>query len=253
VAILIGSTGFVGGHLASNYSFDEQVHRSDVSKIAGSVTDLLVCAGLPAEKWRANREPAADWANMSHLAQILTTVDAKRAVLVSTIDVYQPPVGVDESSPANFDGTGAYGANRAWFEAFFRAQFNDSLTLRLPALFAHDVRKNLVHDLLHGRSDQWAAVSPASTFQFFDVTQTWNVIEEAWAQGIKLLNVSSEPVAAQEVADIFDVTLQARTAASTYDMRSRYATKFGGSDGYLYTRASTLDGIAALREIESRT
>lgn len=247
MGILIGSTGFVGGHLASHYSFDEQVHRSDVERITGATTDLVVCAGLPAEKWRANKDPESDWVNMSRLAQILTTIHADRAVLISTIDVYQPAVGVDESHPANFDGKGAYGAHRAWFEAFFRAQFTESLIIRLPALFAADVRKNLVHDLLHGQSDHWAQVNPESTFQFFDAQQTWRVIEQAWARGLCLLNVTSEPVSAQEIADVFGVTLRASTPATSYDMRSRYAKDFGGSEGYLYHRESTLNGIAALR------
>lgn len=247
MAALVGSTGFVGSHLARSYEFAVKVHRSDVPNLVGLGTDLLVCAGLPAEKWRANREPDADWANMAALAQVLATVRADRAVLISTIDVYQPAVGVDEHDPAHLDAAGAYGAHRAWFEAFFRSRFPESLIVRLPGLFAPDVRKNLVHDLMHGRADQFERVNPASTFQFFDVTRTWSIIERAWAEDITLLNVSSEPVTAQAVADLFGVRLVADTDVVRYDMRSIHAAALGGQDGYLYPAESTLEGIGTLR------
>lgn len=247
MAILVGSTGFVGSHIARAHEFAVQVHRPDIGNIVGLSADLLVCAGLPAEKWRANANIDADWANMARLAQVLSTVRADRAVLISTIDVYRSAVSVDEDDPADLDGSGAYGAHRAWFEAFFRSRFPDSLIIRLPGLFAPDVRKNLIHDLLHGRASQWARVNPRSTFQFFDVTRTWSVIEHAWAVGVQLLNVTSEPVTAQAVADLFGVRLSADTDVVEYDMRSVHAGAFGGRDGYLYTSEAVLDGIASLR------
>lgn len=247
VSVLVGCTGFVGGHLARQHGFAQQVHRSDITAIAGLDTDLIVCAGLPAEKWRANKEPLEDWENMAALAQVLTSVTAKRAVLISTIDVYQPASAVDENSPPNFNGAGAYGAHRAWFEAFFLAHFSNALVLRLPALYAPDVRKNLVHDLLHNKADQWAGVSPASTFQYFDASLTWAVIERALGEGITLLNVSSEPVSAQAVANLFGVRLTAKNSPVRYDMRSIHADTFGGRHGYLFTAESVLEGIGSLR------
>lgn len=236
----------MGGHLARSREFGQRVHRPDLFSIQGIETDLLVCAGLPAEKWKANADPSGDWTNMAELAQVLATVRADRAVLISTVDVYQPPTSVDERTPATFSGKQAYGSHRAWFEAFFRSQFEDGLVVRLPGLFAVDVRKNLVHDLLHGKSDQWAGVNPESTFQFFDVTRTWGLIEEAWRAGIQLLNVTSEPVKAQQVADLFAVELTGTNTPSSYDMRSIHAQDFGGNDGYLFTARSVLAGIRGL-------
>ena len=252
MGVLIGSTGFIGGHLTRAHHFDQRVHRSDLTSITGLSTDLLVCAGLPAEKWKANRDPAADWANMAELAQVLATVRAERAVLISTVDVYQPAMDVDEATVPQFNGPSPYGAHRAWFEAFFRVQFPETLVLRLPALFASDVRKNLVHDLLHGKADQLAGVNPTSTFQWFDATQTWGAIERAWAEGISLLNITSEPVTAQAVADLFGVRHTAQTLPATDDMRSIHAQALGGRDGYLFTATSVLGGISSLRKDVTR-
>lgn len=210
--------------------------------------DLLVCAGLPAEKWRANMDPMADWANMSQLAQILGSVRAERSILISTVDVFQPAIGVDETSTPDLAGEGAYGSHRAWFEFFFRAQFRNALILRLPGLFAADVRKNLVHDLLHSKKDQLSNVNPQSTYQFFDVTKTWELITCASDLGLMLLNVSSEPVSAQEVADLFDERLTGSSPEVHYDMRSTHSAALGGAHGYLFERSSVLGGIAALRD-----
>lgn len=251
MSILVGSTGFVGSHLARAHPFAIKVHRPDVSNLVGLRADLLVCAGLPAEKWRANQNRAADWENMAALAQILATVRADRAVLISTVDVYQPAVGVTENDLAHLNGAGAYGAHRAWFEEFFRSRFPESLIVRLPGLFAPDLRKNLVHDLLHGRASQFERVNPTSTFQFFNVTHTWSIVERAWANKITLLNVSSEPVTAQAVADLFGVRLVSDMDAVRYDMRSIHAGTFGGKDGYLYPAKSILNDIDALRSASS--
>lgn len=248
MGVLVGYTGFVGGHLARLHEFDTAVRSTTISEIEGADTDILACAGLPAEKWRANQEVSADWSNMAGLAQVLATVRAERAVLISTVDVYQPAVGVDEGDPAHFNGSGAYGAHRAWFEAFFQSHFSSSLVVRLPALFADDVRKNLVHDLLNDKSDQWMKVNPDSTFQFFDTTKIWSIVEKAWDQDLALLNVTSEPVTAQQVADIFDVVLNSKSPPVHYDMRSIHAGSFGGSGGYLFNQESILSGITAVRE-----
>lgn len=247
VDALIGSTGFVGSQLLGMHGFDLAVHRPDVARLRGRDLDLLVCAGLPAAKWQANADPAADWDNMTGLAATLATVSAQRAVLISTIDVYQPAVGVDESTPATFDGQGAYGTHRAWFESFFQATFPGALVLRLPGLYGPGLRKNLVFDLLHGRTDQYAGMNPASRFQFFDTTGLWQVIETAWEHKIGLLNVSSEPVTASAIAEVFGVALHGDGPQAAYDMRSRHAAQFGGRDGYLYSRESVLAGIDALR------
>jgi nucleoside-diphosphate-sugar epimerase len=184
---------------------------------------------------------------MARLAQVLASVTARRAVLISTIDVYQSAVRVDETVPANFDGEGAYGTHRAWFEAFFASRFADCTILRLPGLFAPDLRKNLIFDLLHDRNDQWQGMNPTSRFQFFDTSRTWEMCQ--WAEGheIPLLNVSSEPVSAQEVADLFGVTLRGDSARADYDMRSIHAANFGGHDGYLFPKDEVLHAITALR------
>jgi len=247
VRVLVGSTGFVGSTLSLQGSFDLAVHRPDLDDLRGIEADEVVCAGLPAAKYLANRDPEGDWENVRRLAGVLATMRVRRFVLVSTVDVYQPPVDVDESHAAAFAGDQAYGRHRAWFEAFVRSQFDDHVVVRLPGLFGPGLRKNLVFDLLEGRDAQWAQVSGQSSFQFFDVTRTWDVVEQARRSGIHLLNVATEPVRAQEVADLFDVRLEPAGTGVRYDVRTRHGAELGGQDGYLQSREDQLAGIAHLR------
>ena len=57
---LIGYSGFVGSTLLKQGSFDTLYRSSNIGEIEGKTFDTLVCAGAPAQKWIANREPEAD-------------------------------------------------------------------------------------------------------------------------------------------------------------------------------------------------
>ncbi len=248
MSILVGSTGFVGKHLHEDFEFDLSVHRSNINEIKGKKTDLLICAGLPAEKWKANQSPQSDFLNMSGLAQILSTVRSEKAILISTIDVYQPVLKVNENDSPSLNGISAYGRNRAWFEFFFRANFSKSLVIRLPGLFAMDVRKNLIHDLLHNKSAQLQNVHRESQFQFFNLTQVWDFINFGLENDVSILNVTSEPIIAQEIASLFNVMLGTNSPKAAYDMRSIYAKDFSGKNGYMYSKENIIEQISYLKE-----
>src|SRR5262245_57924665 len=110
---LIGSTGFVGQTLLRSSTFDAVYHRADIDSIRGRRFGTLICAGLPAEKWRANREPAADLANMNGLCAMLREVECERFVVISTIDVYARPEAVIESDWPDLIAATPYGRHRA--------------------------------------------------------------------------------------------------------------------------------------------
>jgi dTDP-4-dehydrorhamnose reductase len=247
VSALIGHTGFVGGHLQTKIPFQETYNRSNISNIQGLKTDLLICAGLPAEKWKANSDPNSDWLNMANLSQLISTVKADKAILVSTIDVYQPAIDINEDSQPNFIGTEAYGRNRAWFEMFFKATFPNSLIVRLPGLFAPNLKKNLIFDLINKREDQYNNVDGESKFQFFDITQISKIIETALENQLSTLNIATEPVFAQEIADIFKVQLSTGKKKLDYQMKSNHDSLFGGENGYLFSKEETIQGISDLQ------
>ena len=57
---LIGHTGLVGGTIARSRAFDASFRSTDIDAMRGRHWDLVVCAGVRAEKWKANQDPAGD-------------------------------------------------------------------------------------------------------------------------------------------------------------------------------------------------
>ena len=115
---LIGCSGFVGTTLLKQRSFDGLFRSVNVEQIAGNKFDLLVCAGAPAQKWLANRDPENDLRGMERLMGQLDRVECDTCVLISTVDVFAQPLGVDEDSVADASGLQAYGLHRLRLEEF---------------------------------------------------------------------------------------------------------------------------------------
>lgn len=246
MSALIGSTGFVGGHLQTNFEFTHKYNRANIYEIQGLNTDLLICAGLPAEKWKANSEAEMDWSNTTQLAQMITSVKAERAILISTIDVYQPAIDVTEEDSPNYNGVQAYGRNRAWFEAFFTSHFRNSHVVRLPGLFGDNLRKNLIYDLLHKREEQYVKTNFKSEFQFFDISQIWNVINLSIKNDIKLINVATEPISAQEIADVFECRLGNSGPEIIYKMKTIHSKLFQENSDYVMSKEDVMNGISRM-------
>jgi len=245
VAALIGHTGFVGGNLARQHRFDQLFNSGNFREMAGRHFDLLVCAGLSAAKWVANRDPDADWARIAVLTDVLDTVTAKRVVLISTVDVYPHPAGVDEAAPIDDAACHAYGRHRLRFERAMTDRFDDVMIVRLPALFGPGLKKNVLFDLLHDNCLD--TINPASRFQWYDLGHLWRDIERCWMGGIRLVNLVNEPIPTADILDHFfaGVRVGAGAPAASYDVRSRHSQALGGSNGYLFDRAAVLAEIGA--------
>ena len=239
---LVGYTGFVGSNLASQYSFDEGFNTSNIHEIQGQKFDLVICAGIQAKKWWANQNPEEDWKGIELLLKHLETVRATRFVLISTVDVYPMPSGVDEGTMVDSAQNHAYGMNRYMAEEFVRKQFEDHLILRLPGLFGNGIKKNVIHDLLNDH--EIGKINPAGVYQYYYLDRMLQDIEQATSLGIKLLNVSTEPVSTAEIVSSFfaEKQLGPETAfKASYDMRSSYWKHWGSSaEGYLYPKAVIL-------------
>ena len=145
---LIGYTGFVGGNLLEKTSFTDLYNSKNIHEIKNKEFDFLVCAGIPAEMFVANTNPEQDKKNIQDILDILKTVKAKTAVLISTIAVYPQPVIADESS-LEFDTNTPYGDHRRMAELQFTEMFEKHLIVRLPALFGYKIKKNFLYDIIN--------------------------------------------------------------------------------------------------------
>jgi len=241
---LIGYTGFVGATLDAALNPSHRYRSTNIDEIRGESFDHVICAGVQAMKWWANLHPAEDLAGIEKLLGALAEVKTDRFTLISSIDVYPIPRGVDETSEINKEGHHAYGLNRLHVEEWITDNFPNVAILRLPGLFGPGLKKNVIYDMIHENGLE--KVHPDGTFQYYDTRRLAADIDSAWAAAIQLLNLSSEPISTSEIRDRFfagKILGGTGPAPASYDMRSIHAGIRGGSDGYLYSKARVLDDL----------
>jgi len=242
---LIGYTGFVGGNLLQQHTFDALFNSSNIEEIASRAFDLIVCAATPTEKWKANEFPDRDLESVERLTQSLMRAEAQRLVLISTVEVFIHPVGVDEESPTPTDGLHAYGRHRLQLEELAAERF-DTLVVRLPVLYGSGLKKNAVFDFLNNNDIH--KIDSRGVFQFYCVDRLWGDIERAMANDLPVVHLVTEPVSVSDVArEAFDIefTNEVDETPEQYDVHTKYAELFGGKPPYIETRTSVLAGLGA--------
>ncbi len=222
---LIGHTGFVGGTLKNLFQFTHFYNSRNIATISGQSFDLLICAGAPGVKWKANKDPDGDKAAIEILISCLQQCNARQALLISTIDVYGNPVGVNELNIPNLSTAQPYGRHRRLLEIAFERIFSDSFIVRLPGLFGEGLKKNIIFDML--TLNQINLINPASVFQFYDLSDLGPDLKVVLSEGLPLVNFATEPVSTRLIAELlvpdFHLCEQNQPAA-VYDMQTRYAS-----------------------------
>ncbi len=250
---LIGYTGFVGTTLLRQHRFDALYRSTNIADIAGQSYDTIICAGASAKKWMANKEPSADLESIEKLMSCLCEVKCKNFVLISTVDVFKNPVGVDESSAVDETDLHPYGLHRRMLERFVEAKFPEHLIVRLPGLVGPGLRKNAVYDLLNKNNVE--AIDSRAIFQFYPMVNLKHDIDTAWQERLNLVHLTSEPISMSEVAaGGFDRKLAGGeffpAVPVRYDFRSRHAKLFGGYGGYQYSKREVQLAIIAYAQGE---
>jgi nucleoside-diphosphate-sugar epimerase len=238
---LVGHTGFVGGNLAAQASFDARFNSRNIEEIAGCQFDQLVISAMPAAKWIANANPANDREILDRLSGCLRKASAKQVVVISTVDVYPNPVEVDEDTRIDVAAQQAYGKHRLLLEQQMAEHFPNVLVVRLPGLFGPGLRKNAIYDLLHDNNVD--KVNANGVFQFYNVARLWRDIRVVIDAGLCLINFTSPPLSIRDMArEAFGVAFDHDPGGqpAKYDVRSKHAALFDGRDGYLFDRDSVL-------------
>ena len=245
---LIGHTGFVGSNLTSQHTFPALFNSTNIEEMRGGTFDSVVCAGVQAKKWWANQNPEADRVAIQKLLAVLGTIQVRKFILISTVDVYPTPFHVVESTPINGENH-AYGKHRYAVEEFVRERFPGGLVLRLPGLFGRGLKKNVIYDLLH--SNCLEQINPEGVFQYYSLDRLWNDIQRGVAANLALLNIATEPVKTADIIQNYFPHQGTRVGPSkpftvNYDMRTEYANLWNSNaEGYLYDRQTLLGEIGA--------
>lgn len=145
----MGYTGFVGSNIYAAGDFDAVYNSKNIEKAYGTEPDLLIYAGLRAEKYLANNAPEKDMELIYQAEKNIMRIAPKKLVLISTIDVFKAPRNVDENSVIDTENLHPYGYNRYQLEIWVRENYPDSLIIRLPGLFGQNIKKNFIYDYIN--------------------------------------------------------------------------------------------------------
>ena len=241
---LLGSSGFVGSTLLAQTTFAGHFRSTNIQELSNNKWDLVVCAAAPGAKWIANQDPDADRTNIDTLIQHIDQTDCQRFVLISTVDVFADPIGVDEQSLVKEDGLHAYGLNRRALEKFVEGRFENHLIIRLPGLVGPGLRKNVIFDFQNNNNLEM--IDSRSVFQFYPMNRLWRDIQVALDQNLALVHLTAEPVSVADIATRgfklkFEQVLELEPVR--YDFRSIHSELFGGRGGYQYNREDSLQAI----------
>lgn len=255
---LIGWSGFVGSTLLRQTTFDAKYRSTDVEEIASKTFETIVCCAAPAAKWIANKDPENDLRNIQRLIGVLAETKCKDFILISTVDVFKDPTGLDEDSLVEDTEHHAYGLNRLYLENAIKEiskknnNFQRVCIARLSGLVGPGLKKNIIFDLAN--DNMLDKLDPRAVFQFYPMVNLWRDIEISLKNNLSLVHLTGAPISVHEVAqDGFgiEITNPSPTVSPCYDLRSKHWELFGGigcedgRGGYQYSRKETLLAIRA--------
>ncbi len=305
--VLVGYTGFVGGNIYEHGSFDKVFNSKNIAEAYGLNPDLLIYAGLRAEKYLANNAPEKDYELILQAEENITLINPKKLVLISTIDVFKKPVDVDEDSNIDTENLHAYGLNRYKLELWVRKNFPDALIIRLPGLFGNNIKKNFIYDYIQYipfmlkalKMEELSIIEPdllkyyslqdngfyklnsdlsnedkallkakfkalnfsalnftdsRSVYQFYNLARLYDDIKIALENNLKLWHPATAPVSAGEVYEYLcseKFVNELSNPPAFYDYKTKYASLFGGRDGYVCDKATVLKDIKKFVEEKS--
>lgn len=248
---LIGYTGFVGSTLARETSFDALFNSSNISDIRGRQFSTVVCAGVSAVKWLANKEPEKDLEAISRLTTHLEEMETDHFVLISTVDVYPSPQDVTEETLPDPGTAQPYGKHRRQLELWAQERFPRCTIVRLPGLFGQGLKKNLIFDLIHG--NQTTAISPNGTLQWYPMRRFGADLAAVMQSTVDVINISPEPVSTRDIQETFFPDSQIGPEdmpGPSYDMQTVHASLLDGKGRYHLSRAQVLEELGAFIEKE---
>jgi nucleoside-diphosphate-sugar epimerase len=249
VNAIVGYTGFVGSNLLQYYNFDYFYNSKNFHEAFNKNFDTIFFCGVPAVKWYANKNPEEDSETINQITKILDTVNAKKFVLISTIDVYH-----DVESELNEDNlidhtiNHTYGKNRFLFEEYIKNRYSNYNIIRLPGLFGKGLKKNIIYDLIHNNNVEKIPFN--SSFQWYFLDWLKKDIDIVLKNDIKICNFFTDPLDTKRIFEIFqnifnkqyDI-LKDESMGKKYNSCSKYGLLFGGNEKYIRNKDEIVAGL----------
>ena len=252
VNAIFGYSGLVGSHLIKQNKFDECYNSSNINDSMNREFNELVISCIPAVKWLANKYPEKDARDIETIKNVFKTIRAKKVILISTIDIYDNVSNKsNENTTIQYEKNNTYGKNRYLFEEFIKATFKNYHIIRLPALFGHGLKKNIIYDLLNNNNVNNIPVY--SAFQWYNLEWLNDDISICKKNNIQECNLFTEPLETIRIMELFKQydfsknTMNDATATTTtisYDVQTINHRYFPhGSNGYVRNKQDVLKNI----------
>ena len=251
---LIGYSGFVGETLMRQSEFDDLYRSTNINEIEHKEYDFVICAGAPAKKWIANKNPDTDRNTINRLVSHLKTIKCKQFVLISTVDVFSDPNLVNEQSIPDKSGLHPYGLNRLMLEEFVQDQFVNHLVVRLPGLVGPGLKKNIIFDFLNNNNLE--VIDSRSKFQFYPMVNLWFDIQIALRNQLSLIHLTAEPITSADVGNLcFGLPFENEILEKPpeYNFQSNFSNLYQSNSVYQYSVREVISAIRAYAQSESRT
>ncbi len=238
---LIGHTGFVGSNLLLQTDFTDVYNSKNIDEIGDKKYDLVISAGNSSLMWMANKEPEKDLKNIHTFINSIKNVRAKRFILISTVEVYDNSLHVNEDSIIDENKLTPYGLHRLHLEKFIEQTFNTHSIIRMPNLYGENLKKNFVYDLIH--NNRLDFTHKDSIQQWYNLKHLWKDIQTAMTNDLSVINFAVEPISCHELAKYtlgITFTTITKNLPRKYDMQCKYGKLFHSHSPYLYAKTDTL-------------
>ena len=190
---IIGNTGLIGKIILTSLKKKKfniiKYNSKNIKNIKNKNFLEIYCAGLPAEKWKANKSPSKDFKNTSKLISCLKKAYCEKFYLISTIDIHKHKE--------------EYGKNRLLLEKFVKKNFLKYLIFRLPAVFGKGLKKNILFDLLN--KNNLDKISSFDSFQWYDLNLLFSdikIYENKYGLN-KIIELYSKSIKNSEIIKLF--------------------------------------------------
>ncbi len=241
---LFGHTGFVGGYLLRKYSFGYFYNTTNINEARNKEFGIVCICCLPSVKWMANKYPDADDESINNIMDVIRTIQAKRIILISTVDVFDNINNSNEDTVIN-DNNHTYGKNRYKFEVFIKQNFTNYYIHRLPALFGIGLKKNVLFDLMN--NNQIEKINPQTQFQWYNMEWLSDDIDICYDNNIRECNFVSEPIYTSHIISLFpqyaDVVYNYQSDVKYNITTNHYRYFVDGSNGYIHSKSQVMDDI----------
>ena len=248
MALIIGSTGFIGRNIIDNVPDIEVLDRNLYKLKTNLHTDTLYVAAPSASKWLVNSNAKEDLKNINELASLIKKyIKAQKIIVFSTIDVYENLSNSTELSKTITDIS--YGGNRRIFENLLSANECELYIFRLSSPFGTHLKKNIINDLCNKSYSKVSRYNLNSEFQFIEISSALKICHKLSNKTPGIYNLSSPPIQVSDLLERFDwidtvTSIPYKAPIIKYNVKTLY----NGETEYMFEANEILERLDYFKE-----